>query len=95
MTARKWLTHADLAIRIAPAIGREEYLDHLRQGRAAIERELEAKLPPLIRSGGCVFGLDHRIPNGTPLEAYRFYVAKVWEIFARESGQVAAPRSTP
>ena len=25
-------------------------------------------------SGGIVFGLDHRIPNGTPLENYRYYV---------------------
>jgi len=27
-----------------------------------------------------VLALDHRIPNGTPLENYRFYVAKAWEI---------------
>jgi uroporphyrinogen-III decarboxylase len=47
----------------------------LRQGRAAIRRELEYKLQPLMRqSGGMVFGLDHRIPNGTPLDNYRYYV---------------------
>ena len=27
-----------------------------------------------------VFGLDHRIPNGTPLENYRFYVQTAREI---------------
>lgn len=47
----------------------------LRQDRAAIRRELEYKLDPALRAGGCVFGLDHRIPNGTPLENYRYYVA--------------------
>jgi uroporphyrinogen-III decarboxylase len=46
----------------------------LRQGRAAIRAELEYKLQPLMREGGCVFGLDHRIPNGTPLADYRYYV---------------------
>jgi hypothetical protein len=32
-----------------------------------------------------VLGLDHRIPNGTPLEHYRFYHAKAWEIIEREA----------
>jgi uroporphyrinogen-III decarboxylase len=47
----------------------------LRQDKAAIRRELDYKLQPLLRNGGGVaFGLDHRIPNGTPLENYRYYV---------------------
>ena len=47
----------------------------LREGRAAIRRELERKLlDPGLRAGGCVFGLDHRIPNGTPIADYRYYV---------------------
>lgn len=25
--------------------------------------------------------LDHRIPNGTPLENYRFYIDSVWQMF--------------
>jgi uroporphyrinogen-III decarboxylase len=45
----------------------------LRRDRAAIRRELEYKLQPALRAG-MVFGLDHRIPNGTPLENYRYYV---------------------
>lgn len=52
----------------------------LRQGREAIRRELEYKLQPLMRRGGTVFGLDHRIPNGTPLADYRYYVRTAREI---------------
>lgn len=55
----------------------------LRRGEAAIDAELEAKLPPMLASGGCVLSLDHRIPNGTPLAAYRYYVRRVWEIAER------------
>lgn len=46
----------------------------LRGSKADIRRELEYKLQPAMRTGGMVFGLDHRIPNGTPLENYRYYV---------------------
>ena len=56
----------------------------VRRTREEIEAELEYKIPPMIRSGGCELGLDHRIPNGTPLENYRFYVDKAWEIIDRE-----------
>ena len=59
----------------------------IRTTRAQITAELEAKIPPMVQSGGCIFGLDHRIPNGTPLDLYRFYVDKVWEIFERESNR--------
>ncbi len=70
---------------------REEYGDRLafyggldkhvlRQGQREIAAELEYKIPPMVASGGCVLGLDHRIPNGTPLANYRFYIEKVWEL---------------
>jgi uroporphyrinogen-III decarboxylase len=49
-------------------------------GPEAIEKELEYKLQPKMREGGIVFGLDHRIPNGTPLEHYRYYVKRAREI---------------
>lgn len=58
----------------------------LRRSQAEIEAELEYKIPPMVRTGGCVLGLDHRIPNGTPLKNYRFYIRKVWEILERETG---------
>ena len=46
----------------------------LRRSRADIDQELAYKLQPLMQEGGMVFALDHRIPNGTPLAAYRYYV---------------------
>jgi uroporphyrinogen-III decarboxylase len=52
----------------------------LRQDLAAIRAELEYKLQPMMRQGGMVFGLDHRIPNGTPLAHYRYYVRTAREI---------------
>jgi len=46
----------------------------LRRTKREIRAELEYKMQPLMRQGGTVFGLDHRIPNGTPLDHYRYYV---------------------
>ncbi len=59
----------------------------LRRGEDAITAELESKIPPMVHSGGCMLALDHRIPNGTPLAAYRFYHAKAWEILEREAAR--------
>ncbi|MGI6184578.1 MAG: uroporphyrinogen decarboxylase family protein [Candidatus Fimadaptatus sp.] len=39
-----------------------------------VRRELEYKLCPEMMGGGTVFALDHRIPNGVPIENYRYYV---------------------
>src|ERR1051326_7558431 len=61
----------------------------LRRSKEEIVAELEYKIPPMIRTGGCVLGLDHRIPNGTPLENYRFYIQKAWEILDREAAKLA------
>lgn len=55
----------------------------LRRSREEIVAELEYKIPPMVASGGCVLALDHRIPNGTPLKNYRFYIQKAWEIMER------------
>jgi hypothetical protein len=52
----------------------------LRQSKEAIRAELEYKLQPCMQTGGVVFGLDHRIPNGTPLAHYRFYVRTAREL---------------
>ena len=46
----------------------------LRRSREEIRGELEYKMQPLMQEGGMVCGLDHRIPNGTPLANYRYYV---------------------
>ncbi len=60
----------------------------LRRSRDEIVAELEYKIPPMVATGGCVLGLDHRIPNGTPLDSYRFYIAKAWEIINREAAKL-------
>jgi hypothetical protein len=57
----------------------------LRRTQPEIVAELEYKIPPMVKSGGCVLALDHRIPNGTPLANYRFYIQKAWEILDRET----------
>jgi hypothetical protein len=50
------------------------------KGPEAIDAELDYKLDAkLIKEGGIAFGLDHRIPNGTPLEHYRYYVRSARE----------------
>jgi hypothetical protein len=61
----------------------------VRRSREEIVAELEYKIPPMVRTGGCVLGLDHRIPNGTPLANYRFYLQKAWEIMDREWAAVS------
>jgi len=60
----------------------------LRRSKEEIVKELEYKIPPMVKTGGCVIALDHRIPNGTPLENYRFYMNKAWEIINREAGHL-------
>lgn len=57
----------------------------LREDRNAIIRELDYKLQPMMHRG-TVFALDHRIPNGTPLENYRFYVKAAREILGIPAG---------
>lgn len=52
----------------------------LRQDKEAIRQELEYKMQPLTAQTGTVFGLDHRIPNGTPIDNYRYYVDTAREI---------------
>ena len=36
--------------------------------------------PMMQQTGGIIFSLDHRIPNGVPLENYRYYVTLGREI---------------
>ncbi len=52
----------------------------LRRSKEEIDRELEYKFCPALIEGGTVFSLDHRIPNGTPLDNYRYYVRRSREI---------------
>ena len=55
-------------------------MDLLSPIKKEILKELEYKLHSLMKAGGTVFGLDYRIPNGTPLENYKFQVDTAREI---------------
>jgi uroporphyrinogen-III decarboxylase len=67
----------------------------LQKGEDTITAELERIIPPMVKAGGYYIALDHRIPNGTPLAGYRFYVKKVWEILARECAAQHLPLEVP
>ena len=62
----------------------------IRRSKEEIAAELEYKVPPMVKTGGCVLGLDHRVPNGTPLENYKYYIEKMWEIINRETSAHAS-----
>ena len=48
-------------------------LDALRQNKAAIRREIEEKVPPLIADGGYVPLADGRVREDVPFENYVYY----------------------
>ena len=48
-------------------------LDVLREGRDAIRREVEEKVPPLLAQGGYVPLADGRVREDIPLENYIYY----------------------
>lgn len=52
----------------------------LRGSIEDIERELTRKICPETMGGGTIFALDHRIPNGVPIENYRYYVRRGREL---------------
>jgi uroporphyrinogen-III decarboxylase len=55
----------------------------LLKTKADIDAELEYRVPDMVKTGGCVLGLDHRIPNGVPLENYRYYMARLQELIGK------------
>ena len=59
----------------------------LRGTKDDIRRELEYKMGPVSRGGGVAFALDHRIPNGVPIENYRYYVKLGREILGLPSAK--------
>ena len=44
-----------------------------------------------MTEGGIVFSLDHRIPNGTPLENYIYYIRRAREILGLEPFEKCDP----
>ena len=55
----------------------------IAKGRAAIDRELEAKLPALFKRGGYLPNLDHHVPPEISYADFRYYVERVRELYAR------------
>ena len=51
----------------------------LRRTKEEIRAEVDYKMQDCMLDGGIVFGIDHRITNGTPLENYIYYVDYVRE----------------
>ena len=58
----------------------------LRESKEDIRRELTYKMSSVTKGGGMVFALDSRIPNGTPLENYRYYVELSKELLGIPKG---------
>ena len=56
----------------------------LRGTKDDIRRELEYKLASPLTGGGTVFALDHRIPDGVPINNYRYYVQLGRELLGLE-----------
>lgn len=51
-------------------------------GKDQIDRELEAKVPPLIKSGGYVPFIDHTVPPDISWENFRYYRRRLEELSA-------------
>ena len=55
----------------------------LIEGKDAIDRELESKLPYLCREGGYIPGCDHLVPPDVSLENYLYFLDRMKEITLR------------
>ncbi len=58
----------------------------LARGKAAIDAELEAKLPPLFRSGRFLPSVDHHVPPDVSYEDFKYYLRRSREIYDRCRG---------
>jgi uroporphyrinogen decarboxylase len=59
-------------------------LDALRKDKEAIRREIEIKVPPLIKDGGYVPLADGRVREDVPFENYVYYRELLQKITQRE-----------
>lgn len=55
----------------------------IAKGPAAIDRELEAKLPAIFRRGGYLPSMDHHVPPEVGYADFRYYIARVQELYAK------------
>jgi hypothetical protein len=61
-------------------------LDVLRKNKAAIRKEIEEKVPPLIKSGGYIPLADGRVRKDIPFENYLYYRRLLEEITGSKNG---------
>ena len=52
------------------------------KGPAAIDRELETRLPPLFKRGGYLPSMDHHVPPEVSYDDFKYYVRRVRELYA-------------
>lgn len=55
----------------------------LSKDRAAIDRELDRKIPQMLESRGFIPAVDHSVPPDVPFENYAYYVKRVREMTAQ------------
>ena len=81
-----------------PRVVRKQYGRNLRlmggldkrallESRAAIDQELDSKVPALVAEGGYIPHLDHNIPYDVTLEAYTYYRQRLNQITLRAGAQ--------
>lgn len=51
-------------------------------GPEAIEREVQSKVPALIREGGYIPGVDHEVPKDVPFKNYVYYIELLKSIYS-------------
>jgi uroporphyrinogen decarboxylase len=59
----------------------------LAQGRAAIDRELDAAVRPILDQGGFIPTVDHAIPPDVSLENFRYYLARKAGLLGVRAGE--------
>jgi uroporphyrinogen decarboxylase len=53
------------------------------QGREAIDRELESKLPAMFKRGGYLPSLDHHVPPSVSWQDFLYYIERTRELWRR------------
>ena len=64
----------------------------IAQGRKAIDEELEAKLPFMLKKGGYVPCADHLIPPDVPWENFVYYRKRIKEFVKKIDAEVATKK---
>ncbi len=55
----------------------------MAKGRAAIDAELQKKLPYMFTRGGYLPSMDHHVPPDVSYDDFRYYIARVQELYEK------------